>query len=118
MTAPMMPQGQPQQPPAPVQVPPLWTPFDELPIDTDPLVAALRQRKLGRVMATAAYARFSPRWQQELLTAYTKARQAVAMAQQAQAQAQQPQMHAAENAPPAPAAHHKPAAPAAPHGAS
>ncbi len=111
--APLGPPPQAPQIPAPTQP---WTPFDELPIDTDPLVAALRQRKMGRVMAEAAFTgQRSKLWRDELVRAYTLARQAVALSQQAQQQAKQPQVRPAESSPsPAPpVASPKPAAAAA-----
>lgn len=67
---------------------PPWTPFTTLPVDSEPEVARVRQRRLGRLMATARFSAQPKEWQAVVVQAYLEARQAVAAAQQAAAQAQ------------------------------
>jgi hypothetical protein len=81
MTSPMMPQA-PLTPPTPP-----WTPFQELPMDAEPPIAALRKRRLAHLMASTDFAKFSPLWQQTVIDAYWRMVQAVQAAQQAEAQA-------------------------------
>lgn len=84
MTTPMMPQA----PAAPLTPPtPPWTPFQELPMDAEPPIAALRKRRLAHLMASTDFAKFSPLWQQAVIDAYWRMVQAVQAAQQAEAQA-------------------------------
>ena len=98
MTGPMMPPtqapGSPPSPAAPVASPPppvqppppLWTPFAALPVDTEPAVATMRRRRLGKQMVEVESTSMPARWYQELVKAYQVARQASAAAQQAAAQ--------------------------------
>lgn len=82
------PQAQPQQP-QPMQAPtPPWTPFATLPVDSEPEVAAIRKRRLGRLMATVRFTSQPKEWQAVVVQAYLEARQAMAAAAQAQTQAQ------------------------------
>lgn len=81
----------PQQtpPPKPAQpmdamgqpLPPPWTPFDVLPMDDEPLIAALRQRRLAKLMAKAEFMAQPPEWRQTVIQAYSVARNAVAASQ-------------------------------------
>ncbi len=64
MTAPMMPQAQPQQPqllPEP-QAP--WTPFAPMPMDDEPAVAAIRKRRIADLMATVRFTAQPKEWQE------------------------------------------------------
>lgn len=76
------PLGPPPQPPVPAPLPPLWTPFAALPVDDLPQVAQVRLRRLGKVMAQVRFAAQPPRWQQELVSAFQRSRQVLALAQQ------------------------------------
>jgi hypothetical protein len=76
----------PPQPPIPAQptdpqtgqpMPAPWTPFAPLPVDNEPLIAALRQRRLGKLQAKSEFAAQPPEWQQVALDAYNMAVQAV-----------------------------------------
>lgn len=73
--APMLP------PPGPPPTPP-WTPFTRLPMDTEPFIAALRQRRLAKLMATARFTAQPAEWQQMVEQEYAQMRQAVAVASQ------------------------------------
>jgi hypothetical protein len=89
--------GQPTQAPDPI-LGPLFAP---LPPDQVPAVAAMRMEEFGRVIASVAFERHPPAWQQGLLGAYEAARQAagqatVAEQQQAQQQAAQQQAAAGQ----------------------
>ncbi len=70
---PMDAMGQPM--PAP------WTPFAPLPMDDEPQIAAMRQRRLVRLMNTAQFTAQPIEWQQTVFEAYSIARNAVAAAQ-------------------------------------
>lgn len=76
---------QPEAPPAPpMPVPPPqapWTPFTPLPMDDEPAIAALRQRRLSKLMAGARFAAQPPEWQSVVFDAYNAMRQAVAASQ-------------------------------------
>ena len=72
MTAPMVPQGPPPLPPKP------WSPFTRLANDDEPEVAAIRMRRLSRLMATARFAAQPAEWQQLVVEEYNFARAAVA----------------------------------------
>lgn len=94
---------QPPAPPQPIQpidpmtgqpMAPPWTPFDQLPQDSEPQIAALRQRRLQRLQDTAQFMAQPPLWRQQASDAYAIARNAVSAAQ-----APPPQ---AEPAPPRP----------------
>lgn len=78
--------GQPPPPQAPLQMPPAptapWTPFALLPMDTEPFIAALRQRRLAKLMATARFSAQPAPWQQMVIQEYSQMRQAVAVASQ------------------------------------
>lgn len=65
-----------------VPVPPLWSPFAPLPVDDLPHIAQMRLRRLGKVMAQVRFSAQPPRWQQELVNAFQRARQVLSMAQQ------------------------------------
>ncbi len=81
------------------QVPPLPTPFDALPVDAEPFVAATRHFHLSRALARGDLATHAPAWIQLLFAAYEQARQAAGIqtrAEQAQAQAQAQQAAAAQ----------------------
>jgi hypothetical protein len=81
------PEPPPEPPPLAPPVPP-WTPFETLPVDSEPDVAKIRQRRLGRLMATARFKAQPREWQAVAIEAYLEARQALAAAAQAQMQAQ------------------------------
>lgn len=75
------------QPPQPPQIPKPWTPFDPArPIDTQPDVAAIWTRRLGRVISSSDWEKFGPEWADVINRAYTNARQAVALAGATQSQ--------------------------------
>lgn len=59
-------------------LPPPWTPFEILPIDSDPGIATMRVQELGRAMAGTDYAKAAPEWRQMLDAAYAQAVQASA----------------------------------------
>ena len=78
------------QPPAPVQpVDPQtgqpmsapWSPFAPLPMDDEPPIAAMRQARLRKLMATAEFSAQPPEWQQLVTAEYGRMRNAVAAAQ-------------------------------------
>lgn len=60
----------PPPPPAP------FTPFDALPVDAEPAVAALRQRRLGNLMAEVAFTEQPPEWRELVIAAYAQAQAA------------------------------------------
>lgn len=78
--------GAPAAPPAPPQqiAPPQapWSPFAPLPMDDEPMIAALRQRRLSKLMASARFVAQPPEWQSCVFDAYNAARTAVAASQQ------------------------------------
>jgi hypothetical protein len=74
----------------------LWTPFAPLPMDDEPQVAALRQKRLRKLMATARFSAQPPEWQQVVKDEYQRMRQAVALAGQAAAMAQPAQRLASD----------------------
>jgi hypothetical protein len=81
----MLPHAQPQAPPqaAPLQPPqPPWTPFTPLPMDDEPAHAALRQRRLSKLMATSRFSAQNAGWRTMVTNEYTRMRQAVALASQ------------------------------------
>jgi len=60
--------GMPVQPPmAPA---PQWTPFEALPVDFKPAIAAMRERKIGNLMAKVSFAEQPKEWQQMVIAAY------------------------------------------------
>lgn len=77
---PEAPQPQAVQPPQPT-IPAPWTPFGPLPMDDEPMIAALRQERLSDLMATVRYSAQPPEWQQMVVIEYTRMRQAVSAAQ-------------------------------------
>jgi len=83
----------PPMPPQPPQIPPPpepWTPFQyTLPNDTEPEIAALRKRRLSRLMSTARFSAQPIEWQQPLYEEYVKMRQASAIGLPTAAAAQQ-----------------------------
>ena len=77
MTAPMQPmQPQMLQPPGPPPTPP-WTPFATLPMDDEPAVAAIRQRRLGHLMAGARFSAQPQEWQDMVKPRYQGAQRLV-----------------------------------------
>jgi len=71
---PMDPQtGQPMAPP--------WTPFQPLPWDNEPMIAALRQERLSDLGATVRYTAQPPEWQAMVVNEYNAMRSAVAASQ-------------------------------------
>lgn len=74
----------PGAPPEPIQLPPPplapWTPFAPLPMDTEPQIAGIRQRRLAKLMAQTKFTAQPPEWQQMVIQAYNEARNAVAQA--------------------------------------
>jgi len=80
MTAPIQPQqAQPLGPPQPPVMP--WTPFQPLPTDDEPLIAGMRQRRLGRLIDSAKFETWPPEWQQVAISEYERMRNVVAAAQ-------------------------------------
>lgn len=73
---PVPPPQMPQPPKAP------WTPFARLPMDTEPFIAALRQRRLAKLMATARFTAQPVEWQAMVEQEYQQMRQSVAVANQ------------------------------------
>jgi hypothetical protein len=71
-----------------VQTPANWTPFQPLPCDDEPEIAALRKRRLAKLMATARYTAQPPEWRALVDGEYQRMRQAVAMASQPPMQGQ------------------------------
>lgn len=63
---------------APPMGPPSYTPFELMPIDSDPGIAAMRVQELGRAMAGTDFAKADPAWRQVLADAYQQALQASA----------------------------------------
>lgn len=63
-----------QMPPPPT---PPWTPFDVLPCDDEPAIAALRHQEFVRAMAQARFGKFSKAWQGVFTTAYLASRKSV-----------------------------------------
>lgn len=62
------PMAQPAPPP-----PAPWTPFDDLPVDHEPAIAALRARRLGKLMAGVAFQAQPPAWRELVIQAYNAA---------------------------------------------
>ncbi len=100
MTLPIQPeQGQPVA--GPPQPPPMpWTPFQPLPTDDEPQIAAMRRRKLQKLIDGAKFEGMDPTWQQVALTEYARMRQVEAQA--AQAAAPPPKGQKQEQPPPQP----------------
>lgn len=67
---------------------PPWTPFQSLPMDSEPEIARVRKRRLAHLMATVRFTAQPKEWQAVVVQAYMEARQAIAAAAQAAAQAQ------------------------------
>lgn len=67
-----------------------WTPFAVEPMDAEPPIAAIRKRRLARLMAKVEYSKFPEPWKQVVRDAYTAAVQSVAAAQQMAQQVAQP----------------------------
>lgn len=55
-----------------------WTPFAPLPMDDEPMIAALRQRRLKTLMAKTRFTAQPPEWQQMVVVEYNRMRAAVA----------------------------------------
>ena len=75
------PPGAPGQPPAAPPVPqgaPLWTPFAPLAPDDEPQVAAVRLRRLRRLIGTVRFSAQPKEWQKVALDEYSRMRKAVA----------------------------------------
>ena len=103
MTTPLQPE--PQAPAAgPPQPPPMpWTPFAPLPTDDEPATAALRRRRLAKLIDSAKFESFPPEWQQVAILEYQRMRTIEAQAAQAAAVAQQkPAKPAAQSGQPSP----------------
>lgn len=89
MTTPLQPEpqtpvtGPPQPPPMP------WTPFTPLPTDDEPATAAMRRRRLAKLIDSAKFEAMPPEWQQVAIAEYQRMRQVEAQAAQAAAAAQQ-----------------------------
>ena len=77
------------QPPPPDEV--LATIFAPLPIDEEPLVAAVRAHELGRAISAASYWKWPAEWQDGIVSEYLKARQAAGIVTIAEQQAAQQQ---------------------------
>jgi hypothetical protein len=88
MTAPMTTQAPlPGQagPPALLQPPVMpWTPFTPMPTDEDPLIAAMRKRKLAKMIDSAKFEGMPPEWQQVAFLEYGRMDQVIVAAQPAQ----------------------------------
>jgi hypothetical protein len=81
--APLPPPPAPVQPMDPATGQPAvapWTPFDMLPMDDEPMIAALRQRRLKNLMAKTRFTSQPPEWQEVVKTEYNRMRSAVAAA--------------------------------------
>ena len=89
MTGPPMAPEQPQAPMPPPVMP--WTPFDQLPTDTEPQIAAMRRKRLSKLIDTAKFSAMPKEWQQTAIMEYERMRQIEAQAAQANAQAQSSQ---------------------------
>lgn len=77
--------------PPPLQPPQMpFTPFAPLPTDEIPEVAAMRARKLGRLIDSAKFESFPPEWQQVAFAEFARMQQIGAQVAQAQAMAAQP----------------------------
>lgn len=87
MTTPIQPEPQqPAQPAGPPQPPPMpWTPFAPLPTDDEPQIAAMRRRKLEKLIDSAKFEGMPPEWQQVALLEYQRMREVEASAAQAAA---------------------------------
>lgn len=85
--------GPPQPPPMP------WTPFAPMPTDDEPQIAAIRQRRLARLIDSAKFESFPPEWQQVAIAEYTRMRTIVSQAAQQAAMAAQPQKSQPKPAP-------------------
>lgn len=80
----------------PGQDPHLAAIFQALPTDDEPAVANLRMQELGRVIASAKFARYPVPWQAPLVQAYQQARQAAQVPDAKQAQQMQQQLQEAQ----------------------
>lgn len=99
--------GPPMDPQAPQPLtPPVmpWTPFDQLPTDTEPQIAAMRRKKLAKLIDTAKFSAMPKEWQQTALLEYERMRTVEAQAAMAQAQTQAKQPSQAKQAGAAPQA--------------
>jgi hypothetical protein len=68
-----------------------WTPFTPMPTDTEPLIAALRRRRLSNLIDSAKFEGMPPEWQQVAIAEYERMREVESQVAQQQAAAQQPQ---------------------------
>lgn len=82
--------GQPPAPqPAPSQpvdqmgqpMPAPWSPFAPLPMDDEPMIASMRQRRLSKLMAQSDFSAQPPEWRALVEQEYARMRNAVAAAQ-------------------------------------
>lgn len=86
---PLPPGGPPLPPQIPQPVPP-WHPFaDQLPHDNEPEIAALRKRRLSKLMSTSRFLALPREWQEPVKNEYTAMRQAAALGFQTAAMAQE-----------------------------
>lgn len=89
MTAPVQPQqgapAIPAPPPPTAMRPPVmpWTPFTPMPTDSEPLIAAMRQRRLGKLIDSAKFEAMPKEWQQVAILEYQRMQQIVVAAQPA-----------------------------------
>lgn len=86
MTLPIQPDPQQAVPPQPPPMP--WTPFAPMPTDDEPLIAAMRRRKLEKLIDGAKFEGMDPTWQQVAFTEYQRMRQVESAAAMAVAQPQ------------------------------
>lgn len=83
MTLPMQPEA-PVQPAGPPQPPkPPWTPFQPLPTDEEAPIAAMRKRRLARLIDSAKFESFPPEWRQVAILEYERMKGIEAQAMQA-----------------------------------
>jgi len=95
------PPPQPGQPPAPApkpKTPAPWTPFAPMAPDDEPPIAAIRLRRLRRLVATVRFTSQPVRWQKVALDEYSRMRKAVADSAGSAAKAEQQTLIAVEQA--------------------
>lgn len=85
MTVPVQPEPAPDPNAPPVPPPMPWTPFTPMPTDDEPQIAAMRRRRLEKLIDGAKFEGMDPTWQQVAFTEYGRMRQVEAQAAQAAA---------------------------------
>lgn len=67
-----------------------WTPFTPMPTDTEPVIAGMRKRRLGKLIDSAKFEGMPPEWQGVAIAEYERMREVESQAAMAAVQAQNP----------------------------